>query len=352
MGRVPDPERDPLRGAWVGMAIGDAIGSVRAGAPATVRAAAMRDLPDGGTARLPRGVFGPWTACALATAEALVMTGAPDVDAVHETLGRWWREGRWSPLGHAFGAEAATHAWLVAVGVVPPPRWPRSGRTPTDVDPGTAHDPAGDDARVPSAAADDPGGRAPAREAAAGAAADDLGGRDALPLALAIGSYLRLDASAAVAFARRVVARRGPEIADATAVLARLAAVTAVGGTPWDDPDGWRGPTPIAGLAPVALAAVRDAPDFQAALAAGLAGPRAVPQVAALTGWFAGARFGLRALPERWRAQVAWGTDLLTMADRLRDGPAVGPQPVMHPWRTWSRSAGPPGGGSGPMFPG
>ncbi len=284
MSRAPDPDRDPLRGAWIGMAVGDALGSVHAGRPDDWPDGTMIDLVGGGPDRLPPGVFGPWTSLALGVAEG-VLGRAGYVPEVHAAqVWRWWQEGRWSPLGHAFGRAPATRAWLI-----------------------------------------DHGGEGLDR-------GDIRHQDDALAAVLATTSFWHAQAPMAIATSGRAVETIRPTAAAAGEALAE-ALLAALGA----------GPPPLlrAATTPVlaeALAIVAATDGFEAALRGALARPAIDGALGALVGQLAGARHGLRAIPVRWRAQVAWGREIVIVADRLYDGPGGGARTLAHPWQTWSRA--------------
>lgn len=289
MGKAPDPMRDPLRGAWVGMAIGDAIGAVHAGASVARPDDAWRDLPAGGPQRLPVGVFGSWTSLALATAEALVTGGEVEVAQVRSAVARWWREGRWGPLGHALPVAPATRAWLGAWGVAPPD----------------------------------------------GVVARGASG-DALALVVPIALYLRHHPAAAEAAVAAMLATAGPQVVATAGDLTRSIVAVARGA-------GAAAAAPKASdpLVAAALAIAHGASSYEESLRTVAADPHADAALGALVGLLVGARGGLRAIPARWRAQVAWGLELVAIADRLGDGPAAGPAKIDYPWRTWSRAPAP-----------
>ncbi len=284
MSRDPDPVRDPLRGAWVGLAIGDALGSVHAGRPDDWATDTPTDLVGGGPERLPPGVFGAWTSLALGAAEGLLARAAYDPEVHEAQVLRWWREGRWSPLGHAFGPAPSTRAWLLAHG-------------------------------------------------AAGIEGGDATGRhDAWAAVAATTSYWAATPDVALAVARRAVETIGPGGANDAETLARqvLAALTAAPSptlAPEADP-----------LVATAVGIVASADGFEAALRGALAHPCVGGVLGALVGLLAGSRFGLRSIPVRWRAQIAWGREIVAIADRLHAGPAAGAQSLVHPWQTWSRA--------------
>jgi ADP-ribosyl-[dinitrogen reductase] hydrolase len=281
--RAPDPDRDPLRGAWIGMALGDALGSVHAGRPDDWAPGTLVDLVGGGPDRLPPGVFGAWTSLALGVAEGLIGSARYEPDVHAAQVRRWWREGRWSPLGHAFGPAPSTRAWLIAQGG-------------EGIDPGT-----------------------------------ERHQDDALAAVTATTSYCRVEPTQAIATAARAVETIRPGDGAAGEALARqlLAALTAAPAPPLE------AHTSTHLVEAVDLVAQSDG--FEPALRRALASRCIDGALGALVGQLAGARYGLRSIPVRWRAQVAWGREIVAVADRLHEGPAAGAQALAHPWQTWSR---------------
>lgn len=282
--RAPDPDRDPLRGAWIGMAVGDTLGSVHAGRPDDWAAGTMVDLVGGGPDRLPPGVFGAWTSLALGVAEGLIGSAGYEPDVHATQVRRWWREGRWSPLGHAFGPAPSTRAWLIAGGG-------------EGIDPGSVHH-------------------------------QD----DALAAVTATTSYWHQQPAQAIEVAGRAVETIRPGAGAAGEALARqlLAALTAAAAPPL-------GSEASARLVE-AVRIVANTDGFEAALHRSLASGCIDGALGALVGQLAGARYGLRSIPVRWRAQIAWGREIVAAADRLHEGPAAGAGALPHPWQTWSRA--------------
>lgn len=282
---APDPARDPLRGVWVGMALGDALGSAHAGRPETWPVGSLVDLVGGGPDRLPAGAFGAWTSLALAVAEGVVLRGGYHRETHEAQLQRWWRGGRWSVLGHAFGSAPATRAWLASRGL------------------------RGVDVTTP--------------------ARDD----DALAAALGPASFLRALPEVAVRTAAEAVATVRVEAGPVGATLG-AGLLEALGGEPSRP-----GREPGAGLVARAARVLEGADDFEGALVAMVGHPDVDGALGAVVGALAGARHGVRAIPVRWRAQLAWGPEIVALADQLVDGPVAGPRSVRHPGRPWARSS-------------
>ncbi|MDF1522616.1 MAG: hypothetical protein P1P87_07335, partial [Trueperaceae bacterium] len=187
------------------------------------------------------------------------------------------------PLGHALPVAPATRAWLGAWGVAP-------------VDAG-----------------------APRRDA-----------EEALAVAVPIGLYLRREPAAAEAAVAAALAAAGPAVVATAHELTRLVVAVVAGGDA-----SARAPCTQDPLLATARRIADGAASYEDALRSVAADPGADAALGALVGLLVGAREGLRAIPTRWRAQVAWGVELVAIADRLGDGPAAGPARVDHPWRTW-----------------
>src|SRR4051794_31696004 len=103
--------RDRFRGALLGLAIGDAVGTtVEFSPPGSFPP--VTDMVGGGPFGLPAGAWTDDTSMALCLAESLVERGGFDpVDQLERYL-RWYREGRWSSTGRCFDIGNATRAAL------------------------------------------------------------------------------------------------------------------------------------------------------------------------------------------------------------------------------------------------
>src|SRR3954454_7490981 len=107
MGVPHDLERDRFRGALLGLAAGDAVGTtVEFSPPGTF--APVTDMVGGGPFRLPAGAWTDDTSMAMCLAESLVeCDGFDPVDQLTRYL-RWYREGYWSSTGRCFDIGNAT----------------------------------------------------------------------------------------------------------------------------------------------------------------------------------------------------------------------------------------------------
>src|SRR3954464_12704125 len=102
--------KDRFRGALLGLAVGDAVGTtVEFSPPGTF--APVTDMVGGGPFDLPAGAWTDDTSMALCLAESLVERGWDPVDQLERYL-RWYREGHRSSTGRCFDIGNATRAAL------------------------------------------------------------------------------------------------------------------------------------------------------------------------------------------------------------------------------------------------
>ena len=102
---------DRFRGALLGLAAGDAIGTtVEFSAPGTFEP--VTDMVGGGPFKLPAGAWTDDTSMALCLAESLLeRSGFDPVDQLERYV-RWYRNGHWSSTGSCFDIGNATRAAL------------------------------------------------------------------------------------------------------------------------------------------------------------------------------------------------------------------------------------------------
>ena len=92
---------DRYRGALVGLATGDALGTtLEFQAPGTFTP--LHDMVGGGPFDLKAGEWTDDTSMALCLAESLIETGRFDADDQMRRYVRWWRTGRLSSRGECF----------------------------------------------------------------------------------------------------------------------------------------------------------------------------------------------------------------------------------------------------------
>ena len=296
--RTQEAIRDRALGAFLGLAVGDAIGTTleferRDQHPRLV------DMTGGGPFGLPRGCWTDDTAMALALAESLGASESLDCRDLMDRFVAWWRKGEYSPTGHCFDIGVTTRQAL--------DRYCRTGDPLAgSTDPMTAGNGSlmrlspvalrfwSDRTRLDSAAAQQSRTTHAAGEAVDGCRAfADL-------LADAISGKPRRDVLAPRAF------EGAPAIAEV------------LGGS-------WRGRSRdqirssgyVVHTLEAAIWSVARTADFRNAvlLAANLADD--ADTVAAVTGQLAGAIYGLSGIPEHWLDQLALKDRLLDSADRL-----------------------------------
>jgi len=100
-----DPDR--VRGAFLGLAVGDAVGlTVEFKPPGTFEP--LTDLVGGGPFGLPAGAWTDDTSMAACLAESLIEAGGFDPEDQLRRYLRWYREGHWSSTGHCFDIGSTT----------------------------------------------------------------------------------------------------------------------------------------------------------------------------------------------------------------------------------------------------
>ena len=295
--------RDRAVGAFLGLAVGDAVGTTlefeRRDAQQRVE-----DMVGGGPFGLAAGEWTDDTTMALALAESLADCGALDVRDLMDRFVRWMRKGEYSCTGHCFDIGNTTRAALT--------RYERTGDPLAgSTDPHSAGNGSlmrlspvalryWDDREMLDAAAAEQSRTTHGAETAV----DACRGFAAL-LADAISGKAKADLLA-------------PRSFDGTPEISRILA------------GAWRGKKRkeisssgyVASTLEAALWSVARTSDFRSAvlLASNLADD--ADTVAAVTGQLAGALYGLGGIPDDWLGRVAWKDRLLDVAGRLtrRDG--------------------------------
>jgi len=289
---------DRARGALVGLAVGDALGT-------TLEFSARDALPHhaemtgGGPFRLAPGVWTDDTSMAVALAESLVAHPGLDARDLMERFVAWWRRGEYSPTGACFDIGIATREALA--------RYERTGD--------------------PVAGSTDP---------------RSAGNGSVMRLAPAV-----LRAIDDPAEARRLAADQGrtthaaPQAVEGCLLLADLLR-DAVRGVPKADllaPRSWEGDPAIAAIAAgtwrgrgrdairssgyvvhtleAALWAVERTEGFEEALVLAVNLGEDADSVGAVAGQIAGALYGVGGIPDRWLAPLAWRERLVGLADAL-----------------------------------
>lgn len=108
---IDEAVRDRFRGALLGLAVGDAVGTtVEFKPPGSFEP--VSDMVGGGPHRLPAGAWTDDTSMALCLAESLIERGGFDPIDQLERYVRWFREGYLSSIGRCFDIGNATAAAL------------------------------------------------------------------------------------------------------------------------------------------------------------------------------------------------------------------------------------------------
>jgi ADP-ribosyl-[dinitrogen reductase] hydrolase len=290
--------RDRFRGALLGLAVGDAVGTTLEFArPGTFEP--VTDMVGGGPFGLRAGQWTDDTSMALCLAESLVELGRFDPVDQLERYRRWYRDGHWSSTGRCFDIGNATRRAIE--------RFERTGEPfPGDADQDAAgNGPLMKLAPVPMAFAHD---EAAAVEHAASCARTTHGAPQAIDAARVLALLLVRALRGEDPFAAPVGLALHPEVA---AVAARSYARA--------QPPQIRGAGYVVASLEAALWAVSSTGDFEAAvLAAANLGDDA-DTTAAIAGQLAGARHGASAIPARWRERLHEREAIEAFADRLEE---------------------------------
>ena len=103
--------RDRALGAFLGLAIGDAVGTTLEFCARDAQPR-LEDMTGGGPFALPPGAWTDDTAMALALADSLAATGTLDCRNLMDRFVRWWQHGEYSCTGTCFDIGSATRAAL------------------------------------------------------------------------------------------------------------------------------------------------------------------------------------------------------------------------------------------------
>ena len=302
--RTAESIRDRALGAFLGLAVGDAVGTTlefrRRDAQPRVE-----DMEGGGPFELPAGSWTDDTAMALALAESLATSEPLDPRDLMDRFVRWWRDGDYSCRGYCFDIGNTTRA---ALDRYLRTRDPLAGST----DPGSAGN--GSLMRLAPVALRFWQDRHRLAATAAEQSRTTHGAEEAVDACRAFAELL----ADAIAGVRRadVLAPRRFEGAEA---IARIMAGS------------WRGRPRneirsggyVVHTLEAALWSVARAGNFRNAvlLAANLADD--ADTVAAVTGQLAGALYGLREIPDAWLERLAWRDRLLEAGRRALAAPSA-----------------------------
>ena len=287
-------------GAFLGLAVGDALGTTLEFSPRD-SLAHHTEMTGGGPFDLAPGVWTDDTAMALALADSIVSCRGLDPTDVMDRFRRWWREGAYSPTGACFDIGATTREALA--------RFEATGNPfAGSVDPRAAGN--GGIMRV-----------APAVLAGPGTAQ-----------AFAVVQSLTTHAAAEAVDAARLLAdilsrlvRREPGDAPPTIdglLLPDFRSVPTIEAIARGD---WRAKTRdeirssgyVVHTLEAALWAVGRTRSFEEALVLAVNLGDDADTVGAVAGQIAGALYGLASIPMRWLSLLAWRDELIGMAGRL-----------------------------------
>jgi ADP-ribosylglycohydrolase len=284
--------RDRFRGALVGLAVGDAVGTtVEFKPPGSF--APVSDMVGGGPFALPAGAWTDDTSMALCLAESLIERRTFDpVDQLRRYV-RWYREGHWSSTGRCFDIGNATRAALH--------RFERTGEP------------------FPGDAAPDAAGNGPLMKLA--------------PVVLAYAA--RPDDAIRFAGASARTTHGAPQAVDASRAFAALllgalnesepppvetvgeAVAAALRST--REPPAVRGGGYVVDALEAALWALRTTDTFEAGVLAAVNLGDDADTTAAIYGQLAGAIHGLDGIPAKWRDRLHRHAEIVAFADALYD---------------------------------
>ncbi|MEX1993994.1 MAG: ADP-ribosylglycohydrolase family protein [Steroidobacteraceae bacterium] len=283
--------RDRMRGLFIGLAAGDALGHAAHG--------------------LAAGCWSDKAAMALCLAESLVAKGGHDAGDQVERYRAWQRSGHWSSTGSCVGISAATQRALATA------QWtgnPYAG----------SHDPAAASAEPLARIGPAIAWHAASPQAAIEAAVNCARVTHQAPLTLDAVRYFAALLSGALAGDDKAALLEPlyspiPGYWDTTLLRPRVREVAA---------GSWRGRKPrrvvagenaAAAALEAALWAFESGEDLAACLKAAASRGHDPNTVAAIVGQLAGAHYGASALPSAWRGSLARSGEIEALADALHD---------------------------------
>ena len=303
-------ELDRFRGALLGLAAGDAVGTtVEFKRPGTFEP--VTDMAGGGPFSLPAGAWTDDTSMALCLAESMIERQGFDAVDQLERYVRWYREGYLSSTGRFFDIGNATRAALERFEQTREP-------FPGDANPGAGGNaPIRRIAPIPMAYAAHP------REAvqrAAESARTTHGAREALDatryLAGLIVGALHGAEKSQLLQDRPVEPYPG---AWSASPLADPIAEVASGSFLHNEPPRITGETYVVRTLEAALWALAHTTDFENGVLRGVNLGDDADTTAAVYGQLAGALYGVDAIPDRWRQRLVMADDIERLADRLHE---------------------------------
>ena len=290
--------RDRALGAFLGLAVGDAVGTTLEFCARDTKPR-LEDMKGGGHFRLPLGAWTDDTSMALALAESLAATGALDCRDLMDRFTRWCRHGEYSWSGTCFDIGITTCEALE--------RYSRTGDPIAgSTDPRTAGN--GSLMRLSPVALRFWNDRIRLIDTAADQSRTTHGAEEAVDACRAFAELL----ADAIAGSPRA-ALLAPRSFEGAPAIAGIVA----GSWRGRRRDEIRSSGYVVHTLEAALWSVARTGDFRSAvlLAANLADD--ADTVAAVTGQLAGALYGLSGIPEHWLERVAWKDRLLEAAQRL-----------------------------------
>lgn len=306
----PELDRQRFRGALLGLAVGDALGTtVEFKPPGTF--SPVSDMVGGGPFGLPPGAWTDDTSMALCLAESLVERGAFDpLDQLSRYV-RWYRDGHLSSTGECFDIGNATRKALN--------RFERTGEPfPGDADPNAAgNGPLMKLAPIPLAYANH-------TEEAVARAADSSRTTHGAPQAIDASRY----------FAGLLVgALNGANVSQllhqgafeptaglwTDSPLHPEVAEVAAGSYFAKEPPAIQGGGYVVLALEAALWSLMKTRTFEAGVLLAVNLGDDADTTAAIYGQLAGALYGVDAIPDRWRRQVVMGDRIEELADELFD---------------------------------
>ena len=290
--------RDRALGAFLGLAVGDAVGTTLEFEPREAQPR-LDDMTGGGPFRLPPGAWTDDTAMALALADSLAASESLDCRDLMNRFVAWWQDGEYSCTGTCFDIGNATRE---ALGRYLRTGDPLAGST----DPHSAGN--GSLMRLAPVALRFWNDRSLLTDTAAEQSRTTHSAEEAVDACRAFAELL----ADAIAGAPRV-ALLAPRPFEGAPAVARIVA------------GNWRGRRRseirssgyVVHTLEAAIWSVARTGDFRSAvlLAANLADD--ADTVAAVTGQLAGALYGLGGIPDRWLARLAWKDRLIKAGERL-----------------------------------
>ena len=295
---APTDVLDRARGAFLGLAVGDALGTTIEFKPRDTYPR-QTEMTGGGPFHLEPGQWTDDTSMAVALADSLIGHGSFDPQDVMQRFVRWWKEGTYSPTGKCFDIGNATSA---ALG-----RFTRTGKP------------------------------------FAGSTAESAAGNGSLMRLAPIVLHALHDPEALrhLAAEQSRTTHGAPQAVEACVFFADLLR-RAILGEPKAtllEPGQWDGHPAMAAVAAggwrnrpreeisssgyvihtleAALWAVHGTDSFEEAVVLAVNLGDDADTVGAVTGQLAGALYGYSRIPERWLAPLAWRPRLLGMADSL-----------------------------------